>query len=708
MEAIKIKNIKKPIILIKILPNNKIVVIDNETTIRYFDRDNIDNVSGFKMKIKHIRYKTDMVAVSDNGEYLATLSSDSKESILYNLKTKKAVAKVNRHQGEVSCVGIDPASRYMFSCGDDGKTFAIDVQSGKLVFTLPVHVDTVNDIAFSENSNWVITASYDRKISPFNLATMSSREKLKAHAAPIMKQLFISQNKFLSVDKNSTAIVWNVYSGKILARLQGIHDDITQLAVDKEKKFLFLSTVLGYVLLYDAQTYELLSSKYIKLTSQITALSFDDNKNELIIGTESGDLLFYNIYEGEEKLKELLTNKEFTAIQKEAEINPVLAHTHIYHVVANLWETTLKKAKIALQKGEQKTAILLFKNFKNIPAKNKIMQKVLLEYAEFEKFSTLAKAGKIPLAYGLANTHPLYKESNIYKSLEKNWKKAFTQAQKYALDPKGAEQAKQILAPYRGLSEKTKLIQELLTKGETYKRFRVAMGQKDFRICFELIKQNPYLQEFPEYGVLMGYADSLYIKAQQFINDGDTHNAIKMLRVLQNFTDFADEVKILMRDIENKQKFFNAIKDEDMILAYNMLAQTEELLDTTDGKRLHEEWNNDLSLANEQAVSGNIEEIKAILAPYMKISSKYAPLATIFGWAYMVQLENAVKAKIDKAEIENGIKNYMLSFGLQDQIENFYMLFKKRYPDSKLSLEFLTQGSIKMWRPTMIVNSILD
>ena len=708
MEAIKIKNITKPVILIKILQNNKIVVIDNETTIRYFDRDNIDNVSGFKVKIKHIRYKADMVCVSNDGEYLATLSADCKESILYNLKTKKAVAKVNRHQGEVSCVGIDPANRYMFSCGDDGKTFAIDVKSGKLVFTLPVHVDTVNDIAFSANSNWVVTASYDRKISPFNLATMSPRDKLKAHAAPVMKQLFISQNKFVSVDKNSTAIVWNVYSGKIIARLQGIHDDVTQLAVDGEQKFLFLSTMLGYVLLYDAQTYELLSSKYIKLSSQITALAFDDKKNELIIGTESGDILFYNIYEGEDKLKELLANKEFTAIQQEAEINPILAYTQIYHVISNLWETTLKKAKIALQKGDQKTAILLFKNFKNIPEKNKIIQKVMLEYAEFEKFTTLAKAGMIPLAYNLANIHPLYKESNIYKSLEKNWKKAFAQAQKYALNPKGAEQAKQVLAPYRGLSEKTKLIQELLTKGETYKRFRVALGQKDFIICFELIKQNPYLQEFPEYGVLMSYADSLYIKSQEFLNKGDTHNAIKMLRVLQNFTDFADEVKILMRDIENKQKFFNAIKDDDMVLAYNMLAETEELLETSDGKRLHEQWNSDVSLANEQAVNGNAKEIKNILASYMKISSKYAPLAIIFGWAYMVQLENAVKAKKDKAEIENGIKNYMLSFGLQDQVENFYMIFKKRYPDSKLSLEFLTQGSMKMWRPTMIVDSILD
>jgi hypothetical protein len=332
----------------------------------------------------------------------------------------------------------------------------------------------------------------------------------------------------------------------------------------------------------------------------------------------------------------------------------------------------------------------------------------LQEYQEFEKFALLANQGKIVLAYGLANMHPMYKDTKIYKGMEANWKKAFAVAQKYALDPKGMERAREILAPYRGISDKTKLTQDLFTQGEVYKRFRVAIGQKDFKIVFELIKFNSYLKEFPEYEAVMNFGESLYIKSQTFVKEGNTHAAIKLLRVLVDFTDFADEAKELMFEVAARQKFYQAIKDDDMIDAYNILASSEDLQDTEDGKRLQQQWNDDLNKANSYAVEGNIAGIERVLQQYMTMSSKYMSLGTVFGWCYMVQLEKAARQKQDQAAIENGIKNYILNFGLQDQILSFYEIFIHEYKESKLNLELLTKGSLKMWRPSMIVNSILD
>ena len=708
MKALMKKNLREPIILIKMLENGSLLVVDSKTTIRYMDVENLDVINGFKANIHHMRYKSSVVAFSNDGENFASLSSDCKESKLYNAVTKKAIGRVNRHHGEASCVGIEPSGRYMFSCGDDGKTFALDVKSGKLAFTLPVHVDTVNDIAFSKNGNWIATASYDRRISIFNLATMTPKHKLKGHSAPVMKVRFLTKNRILSVDKNSAAVIWSVYTGKVVGRLQGIHDDVTVFTTSGDDEFLFLGTALGYVLVYDLRTYELLSKKYVKLSSSITSLEFYVQNNQLIIGTEDGELLFYDVYEGEEYLKELLKEKNYDEIQKQADLNPLLEYTKIFNLVSNLWEKTLEKAKYCLQNGDKKTAILLFKSFKNIPSKNRIMQKVILEYSDFDKFALLAKQGKLPLAYSLANQHPMYKESKIYKSLELRWQKAFVTAQKHSLEPKGSDRAKELLSPYRGISEKTKLIQDLLTQGEVYKRFRVAFGQKDFKITFELIKQHPFLMEFPEYSSIMNYADTLYMKSQELIRSGDTHPAIKMLRVLADFDDFKEEVKELLTDIESKQKFFNAIKDNDIALAYNLLAISEDLQSTEDGARIQERWNLDLGKANEFAVEGNVDGIKEALTEYMSISSKYMSLANVFGWCYMVQLEKAVKTKKDKVVVEEGIKNYVLCFGVQDQIENFFNIFMKYYPTSKLSMELLTKGSLSMWRPSMIVKSILD
>ncbi|MEN4053203.1 MULTISPECIES: WD40 repeat domain-containing protein [Sulfurimonas] len=708
MEIVQSKSVVKPVILMKILDDNTLLVVDAETAVRYFNKENLELQNGFKVGVTYKRYKTPVVAFSNDGNYFALLSLDLKESRLFSTQTKKMITKVDRHHGEVSCVAIDPLSRYMFSCGDDGKSFAFDIESGKLVFTLPPHADTINDIAFSGNGNWVATASYDRKISLFSLVTMTPKNKLKSHSAPVMHLKFFHRNKLISIDKKSSAIIWNIYSGKVLNRLQGIHDEVTALVLDGEERFLFLGTQLGYIIVFDLKTYKLISAKYIKITSPVTSLAFDKDNDFLIIGTADGFVIYYDIFEGTDTLKKLLQEKEFGLVQKVIDINPLLVYTQIYSLIANFWENSLQKAKIALQKGDRAKAMLIFGQFKHMPSKNKIIQKLIRDYTDFPKFVQFAKEGKLALAYGLANRFPVYKESATYKALEKRWKKAFFQAQQYVLDPKTAPLAKEILAPYRGMSEKTKFIQEVLSKAEIYKRFRNAISKKEFTICSELIKQNPFLRELPEYESLMKYADGLYIKSQKFMQEGELHSAIKILRILQDFEGFKDEARNFMIDLESKAKFFNAVRDNDMETAYDMMAVSEDLMQTKDGVKLQQMWNKDLHTANAAAAFGNINGVKAVMQKYMRTSSKYAALATVFAFAYMVQLEDALQRGVERPKIENSIKNYVVNFGVSEQIEAFFNLFQDMYPETKLNLEFLKKGSFTMWRPSMIVDSILD
>ena len=708
MKAIKQVDIKVPVIVTKILDDGRLLLVDSSTTIRFLNKDSFKVESGFKAKIYHERYSTDVVAFSSDGKTFATLSSDCRESRFYDASRKKLIAKLDRHQGEVSCVGIDVSNRYMFSCGDDGKTFAIDAKTGKLAFTLPIHIDTVNDIAFSKSGNWIATVSYDKKVSIFNLSTMTPKVKLMGHSSPAMKVSFIGENKLISVDKDNKAIIWSVYSEKIITRLDGIHDDVTQILVCSNKKFLFIGTKLGHIIIYDLKTYEQLSRSYIKLNSSISSMAFDEEKQHLIISTAKGGVFKYDIYEGLDSFKELLKNKNFLAIQNSTIENPILKYTEIYDLVINMWDKTFEKAKIYLFKQDKKTAISLFSHFRKIPSKNTIIQKTLKEFENYDKFLTFAKNGKIVLAYGLANSHPIYKESKVYKSLEARWKKAFLQAQKYMLNPKGGEKAKTILAPYRGISDKTRIMHDLFTKVEVYKRFRDSIGQKNFKLASDIIKQYQFLKDFPEYNILMNYADNLYIKVNGFIEANEIPSAIKILRILSDFTDFAEEAKEMIRMIDVKQRFLVAVRDENIALSYNLLARNPELQEIIEGIELQKIWNRDLAEANLIVHNGDISEIKIVMKKYMKISSKYVSLGIIFSWAYMVQLEKAIKSDVDRYVIEKGIKNYILYFGLDDQILSLFETFKDKFDESKLSLELLTKGSLDMWRPAMIVDSILE
>lgn len=708
MKVLNEVNFKEAIIEIKILDDGSLLVVDSKTTVRYLDKETLKLLKGFKVNINHLRFKTKVIDFSSDGNYFGVLGSTCSETRLYNAKTKKAIAKVDRHQGEVSCVGIEPKNRYLFSCGDDGKTFAINIKTRKLAFTLPIHTDTVTDIVFSRDAQWIATASYDKKIQIFDMLTMSRKHRLIGHTGAVTKLHFFSNHRLFSIDKRSNAIVWDYNKGKVIKRLEGVHDDVLAVSISSDNKFVFLGTQLGYIIVYELETYTLLTKKYIKLSSSITALCFDEEKESLIVATQKGDIYFYHIYEGIDYLRELLKEQAYDVIQRYIDKNPLLEYTQIYQIITNLWEVTVKKAKISLERGDRDAAINLFIHFKNIPSKNTIMKNIMSEYEEFEKFKQLAKDEKLSLAYSLASKHPMYKDSKIYKNLEVIWKNRLNKAQKYAIDPKGSREARELLAPYRGIAIKTKLIQELFNQSEVYKRFCIAIGQKDFRVSFELIKQHPFLKELSDYDKLMQYGDSLYIQSRKYIDSDDTHLATKILRILVDFGDFSDDAQELIVEIENRQKFYNAIKEEKLGIAYNLLALDANLQETDNGKKLQKEWNEDVMKADEYALLGDVDALNRVVEKYKKISSKTKALGNIYGWCYMTQLEHAVEQKKEQQYIENGVKNYILYFGVQEQIESFFNIFKKSYPHTKLNLELQTKGSLDMWRPSMIVKSILE
>ena len=554
INPIKKKNYKKAIVFSRILDNGTLLIVDSDTNIIFLNKETLEITKIIEMEIQHPRYKSSVVSISSDGNSFASLSSDYKESTLYNTNTKNIIATVNRHQGDVSCIGIDPKNRYMFSCGDDGKTFVIDIESGELAFILPVHKDIVYDIAFSDDAKWLATASYDKTISLFYLPMKIPKHMLIAHSEPVKKLCFLSQNRLFSIDKSNSAIIWDMYEPKVITRLEGIHDEVTCVTKSYDSRFLFLATELGYILLYELENYQLLSSSYIKLSSSITSLEFYENNQQLIIGTKSGDLLIYNIFYGENNLKILLKKKDFVAIEELIELNPLLVYTKAYEVISLIWDQTLEKAKEYLDNNDKNSAVKLFAGYIKVASKNKIIQELFKEYEKYEKLNALVRDGKISLAYGLVNSDPIYLNSKTYLELENQWIKVLKLAKRYSIHPKGEAKMEELLAPYRGISDKTQDIHDVISQHDVYMRFVSSIIKKDYKLSSELIKQHPFLKKVPEHKELIDYSDSLYIDSQKLINEGNFTEAMKLLNILEDFSDFEEIVKKSILDIQKKEK----------------------------------------------------------------------------------------------------------------------------------------------------------
>ncbi|ABB44420.1 WD-40 repeat [Sulfurimonas denitrificans DSM 1251] len=707
MVPTKKSSFEEAIIYLQMLDSKTLLSVDAFTTIRGLNITTLGVEDEHRMSILHQRYSTKILSLSSDGFYLAYITQDAKESKLYDLKNKKTLASIDRHQGNVSCVSIDPKDRYMFSCGDDGGIFGVDIKTAELSLTLPRHLDIVNDIAFSSDGNLVATASYDRNISIFNLVMKSPKAKLKVHPAPVLKVEFIDNNRLFSFDKNNNAYISDINTLRVITKFSEVHDDITQIVIGYKNNFIFFGTKLGYILVYDLNTYGLISRRYIKLEHSITALCFNEETNELIIAAENGELLFYNIFDDEESFSKIIRDKKYDLMLLHVDKNPILKYTKAYIAFEALWKKTLKGAKEFLERNDKVGAAKLFELFNTIPSKRAFAQKFIQEYSEYDKFLMLIKHNKLALAYSLANAHPIYKESKAYKNMEMEWEKTLALAKKYLLDSKLSYKAQEILMPYRGISEKTAPIQELVLNMRVYTRFKASIIQKEFKVSFELIKQNPFLKNYSEYNALIQYSDSLYIRAQMLLNSGDTHGAIKIFRILLDFDDFKNEVKDIILDLESRHRFFNAIEAENLPLAYNILDISPSLKDTEDGVKLQQQWDNDFAQAEIYAKEGNVENIRKILALYMKTRSKNGYIAEIFSTLHLTQIKNAINEKIDQKILENGLKNYLLYYGITEPIKELFILFQAEYPESKLNIDSQVYGVMSRWRPSMAVDAIL-
>ena len=712
MKPYKVEVFDAPIIFLKIVQDQTLLFVDSETTVRYSELETLKVVHGFKAKVMHscyLSYTPNVVDFSEDGNIFAFIAEDLKESRLYDVNSKKSLARVTQHSGEVTAVALDPKGRYMLSGGEDGHTYVINVATSQMILSLPNHIDTITDIAFSKSGNLVATASYDKKISLFNLSLMEPQATLRMHQHPIINLLFLEDGKLLSIDKRNNALIWDTKAQKVYKRLEGIHDDITQLLEIAEHKLLIVGTKLGYLLVYTLNDFSLLSKSYIKLSSSITALTYHKKSDILYIGTNDAKIHLYKLFEGLEEAVESLKQKQYVQLENFLEKNPLLRLSRPYEVMEHLWEKTYEKTISFLEKGDEKSALKLVEPFMQIATKKKLATRLILDYKDFSKFKKFVQEGKLSLAYALAYSNPLYQKSHLYQELEKKWKNDFITAQKYALDPKvGVQKAKEILSPYRGVSQKTKYIQELVVQSEVFKRFTVALANKQFALLFELTKQHPFLAESDEYSSLMTHTYQLHDKAIGAIAEGDLHQAIKVFTLLLAFPPFVQEAKEQLFLLDKKLKFFNAFEEKNYIVAYTLLDTYEVLQETHEGEELQLQWSEDLSKANNSAALGDINGVKRALQNYMDISSKHKHIALVIGWCYRQQLQKAIEEKKDLHSIENGFKKYVLNLGVLEQIKMLHERFLQLYPESKLHLEKLHHGSLELWRPSMIVNSILD
>jgi len=667
--------------------------------------DDYKVIGGFKSSIHHERVSGPIVDVAFKGDYSISVLPKSNQAAFFSAEKKELLFKVGRHQGEIECVGIDPNSRYCVTCGQDGKVFIWVIKTGLLAFSMPPHSDFVTSIAFNDSGHWIATGSFDRTINLLNLSSMKQSMKLIGHGSVVVSMIFLPDIRLLSAEKDGGLIVWDIRTGRVIKRLQKMHDTITCMCISNDKRFVFVGTKLGYVGLYDMHSMELVKQRYLKESEEITSMAFIEDGFRLAIGTAQGNVRFYSLFGDQEAYIGLLRQHQYKPFYLAVEENPILFYSKPYELAEKMWEDIFSKARNYLEKGEKVNAKKILDLFSEKKKKNGLIAQMLGDYDKYAQFQTSVQEGRFPLAYSLSKQYPIFQESDLYRKMELQWKKMFSKAQELILGVGGEEQARTLLAPYRGITEKTALIQQLFAEQRIYEYFRKVIVSRNFLKFFELVKNHPFLKEFSEYTTVMDYGDKLYIQAMKGYQNDDLLTAKKACEILIYFPDYSKEASELLESIKVTHLFLDAIASENYLNAFGYLASYPLLYETREAQKLESLWNKVFDQALHCALKGDIDALRKQFEFYLPIGAKYTSMGSVFAQCYSVQLEQKLRAHALSSEIENGIRNYIGMFGVDDYIIFFFNLYKREYT-TNMDLKMLKQGSLETWSPSMLISDI--
>jgi len=695
MQPIKIFTIKKAISKIKYIQDDKIVVIDESNGVRIFDLDELKLDGGFKINLPQNRLFSDSVDVSQNGDYLALTIHKKNKAALWNIKTKKLHHLVGWHKGEIESVKFDNQNKYVTTGGTDGRTHLWNVQTGKIVGSLAPHADYVTSIGFSQNSLWCATGSYDKSISITNISSMKFAYKLRVHSSMVTKIKFLRNFKMISGDKDGNLVCSNYTQGKVIKRLPKLPDVVVDFCFDTKEKFMFASTKNRNVFLYNLETFELVSDQFIKLNSVITTMEFVPDLMYLIIGTNEGILYIYDVLSDEKQLEQYILDKKYGDAYNLINDNPLLKDSISYAHLEKIWENTINKVQKLLEKSQKETAEHLLKPFMSISSKRMFIQSLFKDFVEFDKFKQLVVKKKYPLAYSLASRYPSFKQTSYYKHMEKEFKKAFSIARQLMFDKSKEDYIKQILMPFRGVPDKTPLIQSLSTEKEIYKLLKQKMSKKDFQGFFELVNRYPFLANVDEYQKTIEFGEKLFNASKDALKKGNYSQALQYVTILKNFPMFEKQAKELEYEATILANFMKIVANKEYDKVYEYV-QKEPFLEELDVyKELEQSWYDKISKAEVYSSKGDVKSILESLKHFMKIKEKLPKIGELIKAAYLYQLLEKLKTEVPDEVIEKGFRNYIKVFGLDLEVSDLITLAKKS--GRKLDFSNITEGDKFSW-----------
>lgn len=170
-------------------------------------------------------------AVSPQGDFIVSASSD-KTLKLWDVATRKERLTFTGHEDSVTSCAVSSKGTFIASGSDDTTIRVWNAQTGEERLTLESETDGISNIggqtvrvlacAISSNDNFIVSASSDRSLRVWDVATGRERLILSGHSDAVNSCAVSPECDFIvSASNDKTLKIWDVITGKERLTLHG-------------------------------------------------------------------------------------------------------------------------------------------------------------------------------------------------------------------------------------------------------------------------------------------------------------------------------------------------------------------------------------------------------------------------------------------------------------------------------------------------------
>ena len=178
------------------------------------------------------------------------------------------------HSHWVSSVAFSHDSIWLASASWDSTLKMWDVSSGACLHTLEGHSSRVSSVAFSHDSIWLASASEDKTVKIWDASSGACLHTLESHSSLVSSVAFSHDStRLASASWDRTVKMWDVSSGACLQTLEGHSSRVSSVAFSHDSTWLASASEDRTVKMWDASSGVCLHT--LDVCKPLRRLSFD-------------------------------------------------------------------------------------------------------------------------------------------------------------------------------------------------------------------------------------------------------------------------------------------------------------------------------------------------------------------------------------------------------------------------------------------------